>query len=1094
MSNNDNNTKNNENLEKIKRMQQEQQKKQLEDIDTFFNTVKKNSLANRSINKGKDIDKSILSSQNSNSHYDSKSRMDKLAERKPKVKRQESNLMENKNNKKKKKRRFSIKKFILFCFLIMTFIGIGVVGYVASIIMNTEEIDPSNIYDYLNESSVMYDDQGKVINNIFSKDSGVRKNIEYSDLPENVVNAFVALEDKTFFEHNGFNIIRIFGAIKDSLSSGRIGGTSTITQQLARNIYLSDTMHDRNINRKIKEAYYTVIIEKHLTKEQILEAYLNTISLGYNSYGIQAASKAYFNKDVADLDLVESAALAALPQAPFKYSLIKKYNIEDVTDPNDPNVLFQQGDFFYVYNDISTDRRNLCLRLMKDQGKITQEEYDVAIKEDLKSHLSTSPNIDSSVSSYFIDYVMENVIYTIMEETNKTYEEAYELLYSGGLKIYTTMNTDMQSIAEEEFKKPENFPNVASLRKDANGNILNSRGKIILYNLDTYFDKDGGFLLTPDEYTIRDDGSLVIYNGKRLNIFKTKFNGNIDFNLEIKPLYVYDDTAFKSINGGVISIPAQYKTRDDEGNLVISSKIFDDKESPNIFIKQSDGLYVQSTYISLRPETVQPQGAMAITDPYTGHVKALVGGRNTSGRLLFNRATHPKQPGSSIKPIAVYGPALQLSLDTLNSGTTISLKDADGPGGIMGDYLTVATVIDDTPMTHNGKVWPQNWYRGFKGLTTFRESVQQSINVSAVRLLEQVGFANSVAFLKRVGISSIVEEGNTNDLNPSSLALGGMTHGISPLEMSSAYNAFVNDGKYTSPITFTKITNKNDEILLENTPEVTQAMDPGVAFIMRDVLRSVVTGGSGARASVPNQPTCGKTGTTNDNKDYWFVGFTPQYSGAVWIGNDVNVSLNSASLSAAKLWGKIMTKILANVPTGAYHVAPANVTSALVDSKSGQKPSALSSLDPRNTVHTEYFIKGTEPKTEDSLHTTVEICTESGYLATPDCIYTQSISGIRRPYDVNPRVEDLKYEVPHTYCPLHNLDTETYPVNTEQTGNYTFEGHKVEPDPSDEINIDDPANNGIDNNENNPDNNSTPDDNQNNGENQEPQDKMPDWL
>ncbi|QHI73342.1 transglycosylase domain-containing protein [Aminipila terrae] len=939
-----------------------------------------------------------------------------------------------------------------------------------TIIIDAPKINPNNIYSLLSESSTLYDDQGKVIDNLTSFSAeGTRTNVEYSELPKNLVDAFVALEDKTFWDHHGFNFVRIIGAIKDSFTTGKISGTSTITQQLARNLYLSETKSERTLTRKIKEAYYTILLEKHLTKEEIIEAYLNTIYLGYNSYGVQAASQAYFGKDVSDLDLLECAALASLPQAPDSYALIKKIYPENIANPNDKDILLKGDVFYYVYNDISENRRETCLDLMKEQDRISDSELSDALAENLKDHLKPNPSSGSDISSYFADYVVKQVVDSLVNESGKSEEEANQMIYTGGLQIYTTMNSDMQKIAENEFSKNSNFPGVAHLKKDNSGNIINDARNILLYNYNNYIKPDGSFVLNSDEYKRNSDGSLTIYKGKRLIICNIEAQGKTDHSLQFKNMYTIDDGVFYIIKGGVVSIPSKYKTRDEDGNLVISSKLFE--EMPKVFKSTSKGLVISSDYNSLGEKVVQPQSAMVISDPSNGAIKAMVGGRNNLGRLLFNRATTgTRQPGSSIKPISVYGPALQASADAVKNGTTMKFSDSVGVSKLFGDYFTAASVIDDSPLMIQGKQWPKNWYSGYKGLCTLRTSIEQSINVNAVRIFQQLGVQKSLAFLKNVGISTVVESGGANDLNAAALALGGMTKGISPLEMSAAYSTFVNDGKYSEPMAFTKVTNNKGEVLIENSPKTKQVMDPGVAFIMRDLLQSVVTHGIGSKAAISNQPVGGKTGTTTDNYDAWFVGFTPQYSAALWIGNDVNIELSQGSAAAAKLWSNIMGKVCAHIPRGTYHSKPSNVISVTIDTKSGKLPSSLSSLDPRGTVRSEYFIKGTEPKSTDNVHTYVTVCSDTGYLATPSCPSTRKVVGVKRPYTVNPVVGDISYEVPHSYCPVHNPDPSKYPVSSSGK-NYNFNGGQPSQDNPDS-NGTIPDNTG--NNGNNPDGTTTP--------------------
>lgn len=216
------------------------------------------------------------------------------------------------------------KKSVIQIVILVILALIMAVGiYVGIVLMSAPKIETSNIYDQLNQRSVMYDCNGKEIENLYMSD-GNRTIVKYKDIPEDMVNAVVAIEDRKFWKHNGFNFTRMLGAIKDSVfGGGQISGTSTVTQQLARNVYLADIKSQRSLSRKITEAYYTIVLEKNLSKEQIMEAYLNTIYLGFNSYGIQAASQSYFSKNVQDMDILECASLAALPQSPDSYALIQ---------------------------------------------------------------------------------------------------------------------------------------------------------------------------------------------------------------------------------------------------------------------------------------------------------------------------------------------------------------------------------------------------------------------------------------------------------------------------------------------------------------------------------------------------------------------------------------------------------------------------------------------------------------------------------------------------------------------------------------------------------------------------------------------------
>ncbi|MBQ4651023.1 MAG: transglycosylase domain-containing protein [Firmicutes bacterium] len=939
---------------------------------------------------------------------------------------------EKKSNSRKKKSgkkyRLNFWQFFKFMVCICLICALGVVGYVASIIVKAPDIETDNIYSLLSQSSVLYDDEGEIIDNVFAEQN--RTLVEISQIPDHVQYAFIALEDKTFETHNGFNIIRIFGAIKDAiLHGGGISGTSTITQQLARNLYLEDKMSERSLDRKLTEAYYAIILEKKLNKDQILEAYLNTVNFG-SGWGVQTAAQAYFSKDIEDITIAEAAWLAAMPQAPSSYALVYSMNKEELTEDAE-NVITTNGNTAYVWNDKAKPRMLTCLALMHEQGYISDAEYEEAKATELKDIVNPSLDALNTVSNYFADYVIKTVISDLQEEYGYDYSKAYNLVYNGGLNIYTTMDSQAQAVIEKEFKDDDNFPEPISYKKDKDGNILNEAGNIMLHKYSNYIEEDGAFKLKSSEYEWNEDGSLTIFAGKRLLIYNTTVNGQTDYSVEFKSMYTIENDHFYSIAGGYVNIPQQYKSRDKDNNLVVSAQFFTDY--PEFF--KEDGKKLSTHNYSLKQKVIQPQAAMTIIDNSTGSVKAMIGGRKTSGRMLFNRATSPRQPGSSIKPLAVYAAALQQSFELQKEGLTSNIHDPefDQQGAeLWGTYLTAGSIIDDEPTKINGKKWPVNSYRSYKGLYTFRTALQQSVNVCAVKLLTQVGVDYAFDIAERFGLTTLVKEGNINDLNLAALGMGGMTNGATTLEMASAYSTFVNEGIHKSHTCYTKVTTRNGDILLEPIVEETEVLDPGVAWIMRDVLQTVVSEGIAGNARVKGEKVGGKTGTTSDSYDIWFDGFTANYSAAVWIGNDVNIKLSSMSGKAASLWGNIMGQI-DDAKGGKYSKRPENVIQVEIDTKSG-----MLATEDSSSTRSEYFTTGTQPTEAGSLSVTVEICEDSGYLATPGCPYVETDTGIMRPYVPNEKVKDIKNEVPHYYCNEHNVNPEVYPVDPEVEDDITI--------------------------------------------------------
>lgn len=941
-----------------------------------------------------------------------------------------------------KKKKFKIRwgRILLILLALCAVCGAGVMAWVYSIVKDAPEINPDNLYELLSENSVIYDAQGNAIENVYAGDS-LRTNLEYSELPEDLINAFVSIEDKTFWDHHGFNFIRIVGAIKDKvIHGGKISGTSTITQQLARNLYLPEIKSKRSMSRKIVEAYYTLILERELSKEQILEAYMNTIYLGFNSNGVQAAAQAYFGKDVQDLSLIECACLASLPQSPNNYAPIKRIETANVENMDSLDVVSTNDEWTIYFNNSIENRMKLVLRFMHEQGKISDEVYEAADVTTLRECINPGTTLlDSSYTSYFTDYVVKQVKQDLQTQLGYSADEADKLIYNSGLRIYSTMDSRVQTILEEVYADPNNFPSVGSYKKDKTGNILQDDGKILLYSEDALFDENGNFLFNNDEYSWMADGSLMIFKGKRLNIYNTTVAGETDYSIEFKGMYQIVDGKLYSRSGGTFSIPAQYKTRNDDGHVIISAEYF--QEKPEAFIKGEGTLALAKGYYSLKQLVMQPQSAMVITDVKTGQVLGMIGGRGIEGKLLYNRALSPRQPGSSMKPISVYAGALQAGKDGLGN-------------------FTVAMPLDDRPISQGGKPWPKNWYAGYTGMTNFRHAVEQSINCCAVQLYMQLDPDTLIYNLQNMGITSIVADGSVNDKNASALALGGMAKGISPLEMTAAYGTLANYGTYISPTVYTKITTKSGDIVLENTPVTHRVFDEDVASLMVDVLRSTVTNGLASAANIKSQPAAGKTGTTSDRYDLWFCGMTPQYAAATWIGNDVNISMNQGSSAATKLWAKVMEKVGALSERGEFELR-GEFETATVDKYSGKLLTDLSALDPREAALTEIFIAGTVPEEEDDSHVGITVCGQTGYLATPLCPSQINKVGIVRPggdswekivveslksLDIT-SMPDAMYDAPQYYCPVHNPSTTVYPVSPISSGNNYYGGNDANVNP-----------------------------------------------
>jgi len=690
----------------------------------------------------------------------------------------------------KKRRAAEIAGVTLLCLVLSAAAVLG--AYVVFVAVTATDIDPENIYAHIDTSSVLYDKNGEQIDKVYYIED--RELVTINEIPEDTKDAFIAIEDKTFYEHHGFNLRRMIGAVINMLlgRTDRISGTSTITQQLARNVYLADVKSQRTLRRKVSEMLYAWKIERTLSKDEILEAYLNTIYLGYGNYGISAAARTYFDKDVRDLTLAESAALAALPQAPDSLALLK--------DDREEGKTVYLEDYDVYANDASKERRNLVIDLMQEQGYISADEAASA-RVDIKDILRPHFEENASEYTYFSDYVVSEVAKDLAVEYKLTEEEAQRVVYTGGLQIKTTVDPEVQKIINEEFADDYNFPWSAE----------------------------------------------------------------------------------------------------------------------------------------------EPEAAMVVTEVENGNVVGMVGGRKKSGRRLFNRAVSPRQPGSSIKPLSVYAAALQKSFDYAEKGETFPFVDYgfDRQGVYYwGDYITASSYVADEQMFVGGEAWPQNFNHRFSGRQTFRTALQQSLNTCAVKIQLQTGADYSMDMLKKFGITTAADdpEEPVNDLNAAALGLGAMTYGVTPLEMAEAYAAFPNGGERNEPACYTEVTDSEGRLILSKRAEPVKVMDEGVAFIMTDCLKSVVSRGIAREASLYGVQVGGKTGTTNDTADIWFCGFTPKYSAALWIGTDHNSEMNTYSSRAASLWSRIMGQI-PDVAEGEYPDMPSDVV----------------------MMNGEYYTEGTEP-------------------------------------------------------------------------------------------------------------------------------------
>ncbi len=390
------------------------------------------------------------------------------------------------------------------------------------------------------------------------------------------------------------------------------------------------------------------------------------------------------------------------------------------------------------------------------------------------------------------------------------------------------------------------------------------------------------------------------------------------------------------------------------------------------------------------------QSALVILDPHNGEIRTLIGGRNVQGERLFNRAVNAyRQPGSAFKPIAVFAPALEKG-------------------------YSPATVLDDYPEEYSTPFGPKTFvnYDGkYRGLVSMRTSLQYSINTTAVKMLQKIGVSEGINFSKNLGITSLVESGSSNDLGLS-LALGGLTTGVSPLELTAAYGVFANQGVYVKPHAIKKIEDKDGNILFEHQPEERTVMSAQSAYLMNDMLQTVVQSGTGTRARL-DRPVAGKTGTTSFDVEAWFVGYTTDLVGTIWLGYDQKETMRNVygGSSGAPIWSKVMKVAHEGIPVTSFPM-PSGIVSVEVDYKSGLLPSELT---PPEYLVTEKFNSNAVPQEISNVWTEHFVCAETGELLTNSCPSSISKVFLTRPvpWTGNIAPEDAALELPTIYCTIH---------------------------------------------------------------------------
>jgi penicillin-binding protein 1A len=698
----------------------------------------------------------------------------------------------------------------------------------------------------------IYSDDGEVIGR-FSEERRILVSLD--QVPQHLINAFVAAEDPRFFEHEGVDFLGIIRAlIMSQLSGDRIKGTSTITQQVAREMLLKNK--ERTLKRKTREILLSFQIEKKFSKERILYLYLNMLYLGHGAYGVEAAARTYFDKQASELNLAESALLAGLPQSPSGY---------------DPTVHFDQA---------KSRQEKYVLEKMREHGYITEIQKQEALDTELViKEREENPYYDKA--PYFTEYIRQYL------------EETYgrDLLYRGGLNVYTTLNLETQRSAQRALKR--------GLKE---------------------LDEREGYR-----------GPLRRLLPEEMDIFRKE--------IAEKPLQ--DPPGTDSVIEGLVE-----SVDDQKGEVLVSYgawqgllSISETEWAEKPDLKPGDVVLVRilgegpSPYdweLTLEQEPLV-QGAVLCFETDSGRVRAMVGGLDF-GASQFNRAIQARrQPGSAFKPI-IYAAAL-------DHGMTPSTVIIDAP------YISRANPDEE--------IWrPENYKEKFFGPTLFRTGLIRSRNVITVKILQEIGVYQAIQYARRLGIVS--------DLSPDlSLALG--SSGVSLYELTRAYSAFANGGMLVEPFFINRILDRNGQIIEENQPAMKEAIPPETAHVMTNLLMAAIEerGGTGWRIKALDRPAAGKTGTTNDLRDAWFIGYTPELITGVWVGYDDHRPMTegeTGSRAASPIWLYFMSEALKAKAIADFPV-PEGVVFVKIDAETGLLASPYS----KETVF-QAFKEGSEPK------------------------------------------------------------------------------------------------------------------------------------
>ncbi len=818
-----------------------------------------------------------------------------------------------------------IRLILVGLLFLCIFVASVIIGSYHSIISSAPEMDSIQLVPQGYTTKIV-DAQGNTIQTLVGKDAN-REYVTLDRIPVNLQNAFIAIEDERFRKHNGVDTKGILRAFSLGFRNGGnfTQGASTLTQQLLKNQVFhggeEDTLFEK-VRRKLQEQHLAIQIEKKYTKDQILEYYLNTINLGQNTLGVQAASKRYFHKDVSGLTLSECAVLAGITQNPSAYN--------PISHPTK-----------------NSNKRTTVLTYMKNQGYISSANYTEAMKDKVydriqKVNRENTPT--SSITSYFTDALTEQVIQDLKTRCGYTETQAYNALYSRGLTIYSTQDNSMQTTVDRLINNPKYYP------------------------------ADSRYQLTYQLIIQHEDGTRLTYS---FSDIKKWFQSNKK--KKISSFYRKKSTAKAHI-----------------------------RQFRKAMLTKGDTIVAETVDL-----VIQPQVSFVLIDQQTGYVKALCGGRGEkTGSRTLNRATDSaRQPGSTFKILSTYLPAL----------------DTSG--------MTLATVQDDAPFYYPGtKRRVKNWYgSSYRGLTSLRQAMAESMNVVAVKTLNQVTPKIGYDYLLNLGFTTLVDNySNSNGKTYTDislpLALGGLTKGVTNLELTTAFAAIANQGAYQPATFYTKIVDHDGNVLLDNTTnnESKQVMKASTSWLLTSAMKDVIQKGTGGRLKFRNldMPQAGKTGTSTGNRDLWFVGYTPYLTAGIWGGYDNNKKQSSITYHK-DLWRDIMEQLNHDYTKSPF-AKPSTVTTAVICTKCGKL--AIDGICENavggSCAKKEYFAQDSIPTENCDCHVRCKICKSSGHLAGDGCPATQIYTAVYLQKNESTQTADSSLIIPGylagSTCQIHN--------------------------------------------------------------------------